>query len=145
MDPYTHILVAVDFMEGSDRVVERAIELARRYTARLSFIHVVEHIPLEPGSELLIGPEFDLEQQLADSTRARLAAYVANYGLTDAGQYVMVGSTKNEITRLATELKADLIVVGSHGRHGLALLFGSTANAVLHAAACDVLAVRVKN
>lgn len=145
MGHYTHILVAVDFMDGSDQIIERAVELGQRYSARLSFVHVVEHIPLEPGSELLIGPEFDLEQQLAEGTRVRLAGVIADYGLTDAGQFVVVGSTKNEITRLANELQADLIVVGSHGRHGLALLLGSTANAVLHAAACDVLAVRVRS
>lgn len=47
--------------------------------------------------------------------------------------------------RLAKEQRCDLIVVGSHGRHGLALLLGSTANDILHGAPCDVLAVRLKN
>ena len=47
------------------------------------------------------------------------------------------------VASLAEELKADLIVVGSHGRHGLALIMGSTANGVLHGAKRDVLAVRV--
>ena len=46
--------------------------------------------------------------------------------------------------RFAREHAVDLIVVGSHGRHGLALIFGSTANGVLHGACCDVLAVRIK-
>ena len=48
-----------------------------------------------------------------------------------------------EIHSKAEEIGADLIVVGSHGRYGLALLMGSTANGVLHGATCDVLAVRV--
>ena len=52
-------------------------------------------------------------------------------------------STKEGILGAAKEHGADLIVVGSHGRHGLALLLGSTANAVLHGAPCDVLAVRI--
>jgi universal stress protein A len=46
--------------------------------------------------------------------------------------------------RIAKERGVDLIVVGSHGRHGLQLLLGSTANGVLHLAECDVLAVRVR-
>ncbi|WP_313899138.1 universal stress protein [Leclercia adecarboxylata] len=46
--------------------------------------------------------------------------------------------------RLAKKQGCDLIVVGSHGRHGLALLLGSTANDILHGAPCDVLAVRLK-
>lgn len=144
MDKYTHILVAIDFSASSALLGARAVELQRLYGARLSFINVVEHIPLEAGSELLMGPEFDLEQQLVENARTRLSDYVTQLGVADAGQHVAQGSTKIEITRLALELQADLILVGSHGRHGLALLLGSTANAVLHAAPCDVLAIRVK-
>ncbi len=145
MDKYTHILVAVDFEAGSTLLGARAVELQGLYGARLSFVHIVEHIPLEAGSELLMGPEFDLEQQLVDSARTRLDEYVKQLGVVDADQHVTLGSTKNEVSRLAQELQADLIVVGSHGRHGLALLLGSTANGVLHAAPCDVLAIRVKS
>jgi universal stress protein A len=53
------------------------------------------------------------------------------------------GAPKQEIVRVADDEKAELIVIGSHGRHGLQLLLGSTANGVLHLAKCDVLAVRV--
>ncbi len=42
-------------------------------------------------------------------------------------------------------MDADLIVLGTHGRHGLGLILGSTANGVLHGASCDVLAVRIDN
>ena len=56
-----------------------------------------------------------------------------------------MGSPKTEIVRVANEHKVDLIIVGSHGRHGLALLLGSTANGVLHHATCDVLAVRLRD
>jgi len=52
-------------------------------------------------------------------------------------------STKEGILGAVQAHHADLIVVGSHGRHGLSLLLGSTANAVLHGAPCDVLAVRI--
>jgi universal stress protein A len=58
-------------------------------------------------------------------------------------QHLIFGRPEAEIHRVAEELEADLIVVGSHGRHGLALLLGSTANGVLHGAKTDVLAVRV--
>jgi universal stress protein A len=53
------------------------------------------------------------------------------------------GQPRQEIHGLAKEQHCDLIVVGSHGRHGLALLLGSTANDILHGASCDVLAVRL--
>ena len=57
--------------------------------------------------------------------------------------FVELGAPKHEIVRVAKEQGVDLVVVGSYGRHGLQLLLGSTANGVLHLAACDVLAVRV--
>jgi universal stress protein A len=47
------------------------------------------------------------------------------------------------VHRVAEEQQVDLVVTGSHGRHGLALILGSTANAILHGAKCDVLAVRI--
>ena len=53
------------------------------------------------------------------------------------------GHPAEEIHAAADELSADLVVVGTHGRHGFALLLGSTANAVLHGAKSDILAVRV--
>ena len=52
------------------------------------------------------------------------------------------GLIKNEILRVASEYKIDLIVAGSHGKHGLALLLGSTAHAILNSAPCDMLIVR---
>ena len=55
------------------------------------------------------------------------------------------GTTVEKILQERDRLQADLIVLGSHGRHGLALLLGSTANGVLHHAKCDVLAVRLKD
>ena len=59
-------------------------------------------------------------------------------------RHLLMGRPETEIHNVAEEIGADLIVVGSHGRHGLALIFGSTANGVLHGATCDVLAVRVR-
>ena len=57
--------------------------------------------------------------------------------------HVILGAPGPEIRELASTTMADLIVIGSHGRHGFSLLLGSTANAVLHDAGCNVLAVRL--
>ena len=65
------------------------------------------------------------------------------FNISATSQFIEVGSPKSVIMNKAQELGADLIVVGSHGRHGIQLLLGSTANAVIHHANCDVLAVRV--
>ena len=60
-------------------------------------------------------------------------------------QIVKVGPAKQIILDEAKKHDTDLVIVGSHGRHGVRLLLGSTANAVLHGAECDVLAVRVQD
>lgn len=85
------------------------------------------------------------DQVLLQEAQAALGALAEKLGLDDAEQWVVNAlSTKEGILGAAREHGADLIVVGSHGRHGLALLLGSTANAVLHGAPCDVLAVRIR-
>jgi universal stress protein A len=143
MNGYRNVLLAVDFNAGTERVVERAVELCKLYGSRLSLLHVVEPIPVDAGAETVVPPSLYLEQDYAEQARRKLAEIRANSHLAEVQEFVSMGHTKHEILRHAQEHAIDLIVVGSHGRHGLALLLGSTANAVLHGAPCDVLAVRL--
>jgi universal stress protein A len=87
----------------------------------------------------------DMSQEFIELGRKKLAELAASLAIPEAQTWLETGSPKQEITRIAEENAVDLIVVGSHGRHGLALLLGSTANGVLHQATCDVLAVRLRN
>ena len=143
---YQHILFAADFSEDALRVGERARDMAQRYGAQLSLIHVVEDltISLGGGYELLpVLPDLP-EETLLNGARRELGALAKRLGVAESGLWVVSAlSTKEGILGAAQEHQVDLIVVGSHGRHGLALLLGSTANAVLHGAPCDVLAVRI--
>jgi universal stress protein A len=143
MDDYRHILLATDFAPESRRVGERAVALAARYNARLSLLHVVDYVPLELSNDMMLAEPVDVDGRLVDEARESLDKLAVDLGQADAQRWVVLGSTGPEIKRTAEEHDVDLIVVGSHGRHGLALLLGSTANAVLHGAPCDVLAVRV--
>jgi universal stress protein A len=143
MEDYRHILLATDFAPESRRVGERAVELAARYGARLSLLHVVDYVPLELSNDMMLAEPVDVDGRLVEEARESLDRLAAELGQGDAQRWVVLGSTGPEIKRTAEEHDVDLIVVGSHGRHGLALLLGSTANAVLHGAPCDVLAVRV--
>lgn len=67
----------------------------------------------------------------------------AQVGEAAARLAAVFGRPESEIHRMAETEAMDLVVIGSHGRHGLGLLLGSTANGALHGANCDVLAVRV--
>lgn len=143
MADYQHILLAIDLTPECEPVSSRAIDLARRYDATLSLLHVVENMPVEPGNELMIPPATTVESELLEHAERRLRQLGDKLGVPADRQHVTVGQTKREIVYFAEEEDVDLIVVGSHGRHGLALILGSTANAVLHGSPCDVLAVRI--
>jgi universal stress protein A len=99
---------------------------------------------VDPAGEALLPPPVDLEGDLVQGAKQRLDALCASQDLKDAPRRVEIGIIKNEIVKAAATDKADLIVLGSHERHGLALLLGSTEKAILHKAPCDVLAVRLK-
>ena len=146
MENYKHILLAIDFYEHGEAVANRAKDLANKYQAKLSIIHVVDTLPITDASYGVDIPfNMDLTTELLDGAKKRLAKLAEKLGVTADRLWLEMGSPKTEIIRIAEENKADLIVVGSHGRHGLALLLGSTANGVLHHATCDVLAVRLQD
>ena len=84
-----------------------------------------------------------VQEQIETQATADLAKIGQEYGIPAENQYIVVGQPANELQTIAAEHAGDLIVVGSHGRHGLSLLLGSTSNSVLHGTHCDVLAVRV--
>ncbi len=145
METYRHILLATDFNEHSIQAAERAKDLALKYQAELCIIHVVENLPIGDAAYGPIVPfDIDLTDQMVDAARQRLAALGETLGIGEERQHVEIGSPKAEIIRKAEELHIDLIVVGSHGRHGISLLLGSTASGVIHHAKCDVLAVRLR-
>ena len=146
MDNYKHILLAIDFFEQGEAVIHRAKDLAERYQATLSIIHVVDSLPLPDVNYGIDVPfNMDLTTELLEVARKKLSELSKKLTIAEDHQWLEMGSPKTEIIRIAEENNVDLIVIGSHGRHGLALLLGSTANSVLHHAPCDVLAVRLQN
>ena len=141
--PYQHILVAVDLTEECDPVVVRAQKLAQASGAKMSLVHIVEPMAMAFGGDVPMDLS-QLQQQQFDQAKERLERLKLKYTeLEGANCHLTYGQPRQEIHHFAKEQQCDLIVVGSHGRHGLALLLGSTANDVLHGAPCDVLAVRL--
>ncbi|HBH35329.1 MAG TPA: universal stress protein [Gammaproteobacteria bacterium] len=144
MESYRNILCAIDFSPSSEAAVDRAAVIARDTGAQLTLLHVVEYFPVDRSNEQIAPEDTDPEQYRMSRAHEGLADQARRLGEIEAVQEVVVSehSAKHEIVRFAKERQMDLIVVASHGRHGISALLGSTATGVLHTASCDVLAVR---
>jgi universal stress protein A len=142
MSIYRNILAVVDLSADGTRVAARARSMAALMPgAALKLLHVVEYVPVEPLSDSLL-PAVQIEGELVERARSQLAQLAQ--GLEPAPQWeVAIGSVKGEIVRAARAGHHDLIVIGAHERHGLSILVNLIEDAVLHAAPCDVLAVRL--
>ncbi len=146
MRDYQHILLAVDYSEQGTYVAEKARSLASRYLAKLSIIHVLDNIPMPDTNYGAVIPlTQDLSDDLLEAEKTKLMQLGDQLAVDLANRWMLWGVPKQEIIHIAEQEQVDLIVVGSHGRHGLALLLGSTANSVLHYAKCDVMAIRLKD
>lgn len=142
MAVYQHIIAAVDLGENSAKVLQHAAPLAEICDARLTVLHVVNYIPAS-DMDYLIPPSEDSENKLIEAAQQQLQALLEREALASGVETITVtGRPKVEIARVAEQQQADLIVVGAHGRHGLAGLLGSTAERVLHRVSCDVLTIR---
>lgn len=145
MMPFRHVLIALDFSSTSDRVMQKGLELARHADAAVTLLHVVDYLPplgfaddFTPSPALMVD-----ERTLTEGATRTLNRYAERFQLgSEVTRVVRIGTPRLEIVTLAAERGVDLVVIGSHGRHGLRRLLGSTANAVLNDAACDILAVR---
>lgn len=143
---YLHVLVAIDFSEISNKVIRHALDVAGRFEARITLLHVVDYVPpLGYADDFSPTPLPDInEEELIANAERSLAEMAERHGLDDSAERIaMIGAPKEDIIRIAAEHGADLIVIGSHGVRGLDRLLGTTARAVLNDAVCDVLAVRV--
>jgi len=116
--------------------------MAAHSNAAMVILHVVEFVPTEPMGESLM-PSVQIEEDLMQLSRTKLSELSARLGLSQAALRVEAGNKKNEILRVAKEEAVDLIVLGSRVRHGLGILVNFTEDTVLHAAHCDVLAIRL--
>ncbi|HEY1889375.1 MAG TPA: universal stress protein [Steroidobacteraceae bacterium] len=140
--PYRRILLVVDLTEDSLQIGRRARDLAATVGGELELLHVVEFMAVEPMGETIM-PAVRIEEELLVRARQRLTALAEELQLPGAVQRVESGNVKAEVVRVARERQVDLIVLGSRERHGLSILVNFTEDTVLHAAPCDVLAVRV--
>ena len=142
MSAYKHILVGLDLSTESQQVVNRVKFLFDNTNTKISICHILEPLAFTYGGDIPVDLS-DVQTQLQDQAKERLSALGAELNVSAEDQHVILGHPAQEMQSMANNFNMDLIVVGSHGRHGLSLIFGSTSNSVLHGAECDVLAVRI--
>ena len=146
MSDYTHVLVAIDFSDSANQVLNKAHYIAHRNHAQLSLLHVVEYLPpIDSAYEPTLASNWVIDEaEMKEQAKQSLKKISEQHHFENVELAVQVGTPKHEISQFVKDHQCDLVVIGSHGRHGLSLLLGSTANAVLHDMPCDVLAVKVE-
>lgn len=140
MKQYQRILVAIDVYSEYDQVLKRALSMAEK-ASYLSLVFVT--LPTTYFQPYINDVSGDYIAEIHKQAKISLNDIAKKNDIPTNQLYLPIGYAAEEIHTLADEIKADLIVMGTHGRSGLKLLLGSTANTVLHGAKQDVLAVRI--
>lgn len=145
---FTNVLCPLDFSPSALQAFGFALDLARQAGGTVTLLHVIEWMAEE---QPLATATFDVEryrQHLIDGARTRVRALIAEEPRPSGAiqDVIRLGVAHREILRVATELPADLIVMGAQGRGGVGLaLFGSATQQVVRAAQCPVLTVRLSD
>lgn len=147
MSRYQHVFAAIDLTDEAPQVLAHAISQAEEHNATLLVATVMR--PINYGyAGMDIGwakkETATFEAKASAYAESRLQELVKEAGLPMAKTYVCMGTPSHSIKAKDGELGADLIVIGTHSRHGFGLLLGSTATGVLHGAPCDVLAAKIE-
>lgn len=131
------ILVAVDFSELARKAVHYGVAFAKQFGAQPILLHVIEPYPLVPEMDPVESESIREAKQDLDKLRVEICQTIP------CQTVLRTGEPQLEIISAANELEADLIILGTHGRSGLArVLLGGTAEKVVRHAGCPVLVVR---
>lgn len=143
------ILYATDYSKASEPALQQAVDLARQNNAELLAVHV-----MEPVAPYVAGDDFggaELYMRLEESTKKDAQTSMQKLmqrlerSKIKAKSFLLKGTAHEQIVKTAKSKKADMIVIGTHGRTGLSKLFlGSVAGRVVSSATCPVLTVRGK-
>lgn len=144
MSNYKRILVALDFSNLSDAVLNRLQVIIKDKTTHIYFLHVVDdHLPQLLGDSEKEAIHYAKIKSKAGA-KSDLEELVSKYKIKNTQCMVELGTPRHSILSIAESKDIDLIVVGTHGVHGWKKLLGTTAEHVLHNARCDVLSIRAQ-
>ena len=146
---YRHILVATDFSEYSNAALKKAIELSSPFSSKITLLHAAEtfssdmypYIGELAVPVLVDNPEIEEKRLKEIHERIEEQLKQLGYSKIEIDIKIEVGHPVDSIIEFSRKNNVDLIVMGSHGRRGLARLLGSSTNGVVNHAPCDVLTV----
>jgi universal stress protein A len=138
---YSRILVPTDFSKASVAAFKPAAAIASHFGSSLFLIHVAEELPL---FAYRIGvTEKELRERVTERAAAEMRKIARRLPVKPDELLVRIGNVQQELLRVVKERKIDLIVMGTHGRTGLAhAVVGSTAEKIVRLAPCQVLTVK---
>lgn len=137
------LLVPIDFTETSDRALDYAIELARKFEAKVMVMHAYQ-IPVYGFPDSAYITAADVATQISNAAQQKLDSIVEARKGSGVEVLAMLrdGVPWEEINTVAAEVHADLVIIGTHGRRGLArALLGSVAENVIRTATLPVLVI----
>lgn len=147
MSMYKKVLMALDFHGDNQAIVEKGEALAKANDAELHLVHVNEPLTVAYAADGMTWSDqvVSLEASIRKESEKKMKELARKLKVDNDHCYIREGKPSSEIHDVVGEKGIDLIVIGTHGKSGLQLLLGSTANSVLHGAPCDVLAVRIRD
>lgn len=143
------IVTPIDFSDNSRLIADSAAFMAGKYGAALDLIFVVQNFEDYSGFFVPQMHVPNLEDELMSSAQERMERFAVEHreeftrlGVTDVKHTVLMGDVSEQIVDYATEIQADLIIMGTHGYKGLEkIMFGSVADKVVRSALCPVTTI----
>ncbi len=144
---FQRILCPIDFSPVAAAAMAHAVGLARTFQAELVLLHVVQTFAYPAFDLGLVGVMPQLQDEQMQRSRERLEQTKTGLGTgLKVRTELRIGDPRDQVLAAARELKADLIVMGTHGHTGIAhMLLGSTTERVVRLADCPVLTLRTKS
>ena len=141
---YSSILFATDLSDNHFNICQKAAEIAICFGAKLHLLHVIEPPPTLQLAQSLGFAEFDQPLPMKVDAQTVMKVLGEALNIPPEQQHVEIGSIKMKILEKVKTLSCGLIIIGSHTPSHLPAFLGSTAHAVVHHAACDVLTLRTE-
>lgn len=138
---YTHILHATDLSENHFHMCQQAVEIAKRFKAKLYLLHVIEPPATLQLAQGLGFAEFD--SPIKDDAQAVMAVLGEALNIPLAQQFIEIGPITTNILDKAMALDCKLIIIGSHTPSKIPAFLGNTTREVIQHAKCDVLTLRI--